>query len=63
MNLRVLAVALTLACLGTLGISSAPAQAACANPVACENQLPGDPPSDWQVTGAGDPRFRASPRR
>ncbi len=26
----------------------------CANPVACENQLPGDPPSDWQVTGAGD---------
>ena len=54
MNLRVLAVALTLACLGTLGISSAPAQAACANPVACENQLPGDPASDWQVTGAGD---------
>ena len=30
------------------------AAAACANPVACENQLPGDPPSDWEVTGAGD---------
>ncbi len=24
------------------------------NPVACENTLPGDPPSDWQVTGTGD---------
>ncbi len=32
-----------------------PAFAACtSNPVACENQLPGDPPSDWQVSGAGD---------
>jgi Domain of unknown function (DUF4082)/Fibronectin type III domain len=28
--------------------------ASCANPVACENQLPGDPPSDWQVSGVGD---------
>ena len=26
----------------------------CPNPVACENALPGDPPSDWQVTGVGD---------
>jgi hypothetical protein len=24
------------------------------NPVACENTLPGDPPSDWQVNGVGD---------
>src|SRR6185312_10339896 len=24
------------------------------NPVACENTLPGDPPSDWQVSGVGD---------
>jgi Domain of unknown function (DUF4082)/Fibronectin type III domain/Bacterial Ig domain len=24
------------------------------NPVACENTLPGDPASDWQVNGAGD---------
>jgi hypothetical protein len=23
--------------------------------IACENTLPGDPPSDWQVNGAGDP--------
>ena len=22
--------------------------------IACENTLPGDPPSDWQVSGAGD---------
>src|SRR5258708_13323344 len=28
----------------------APAQAACANPVACENQLPGTPQSTWDVT-------------
>jgi hypothetical protein len=40
--------------------ASGPASAAdpCAppvvNPVACENTLPGDPPSDWQETGAGD---------
>ena len=27
-----------------------PAQAACANPVACENQLPGTPQSVWDVT-------------
>lgn len=30
------------------------ARTACANPVACENALPGDPPSDWQVSGIGD---------
>src|SRR5215472_12446006 len=26
-----------------------PAQAACANPIACENQLPGTPQSVWDV--------------
>lgn len=30
------------------------AAAACANPVACENALAGDSPSDWEVNGAGD---------
>src|SRR5450631_3538108 len=37
-------------------IRAAPAAAACSTPVtiACENTLPGDPPSDWQVAGAGD---------
>src|SRR4029077_12218368 len=25
------------------------------NVIACENTLPGDPPNDWQVNGAGDP--------
>jgi hypothetical protein len=34
------------------------APATCANPVACENQLPGDPPSDWQVQGVGDPSIQ-----
>src|SRR3954452_8424836 len=28
--------------------------AACANPVACENALPGSAPSSWQVNGNGD---------
>ena len=35
-------------------VAAPPALAACANPVACENALPGDPPSDWQVNGIGD---------
>ena len=26
--------------------------------IACENTLPGDPPSDWQVKGAGDPTIQ-----
>ncbi len=26
--------------------------------IACENSLPGDPPSDWQVSGAGDPTIQ-----
>ena len=28
------------------------------NPVACENTLPGDPQSDWEVNGAGDPSIQ-----
>ena len=24
------------------------------NPISCENQLPGNPPSDWDISGAGD---------
>jgi hypothetical protein len=51
--------------LGTLAAAAAPAGAATtfcatnvANPVQCENTLPGDPPSDWQTTGAGDPSIQ-----
>ena len=40
--------------LGLAGTAPSPALASCANPVACENALPGDPPSDWQVNGVGD---------
>src|SRR5690242_14677190 len=45
-------------------VSARPAAAAspCGPPVtsviACENTLPGDPPSDWQVSGAGDPTIQ-----
>ena len=46
-----------------LSVASArPAAAPCGPPVtsviACENTLPGDPPSDWQVSGAGDPAIQ-----
>jgi hypothetical protein len=47
-----------------LGAAAAPAGATtfCAtnvpNPVQCENTLPGDPPSNWQTTGAGDPSIQ-----
>src|SRR5512138_1474390 len=47
-----LALALLLSVLSV--VSARPAAAACANTIACENQQPGDPPSDWQVNGIGD---------
>jgi Domain of unknown function (DUF4082)/Fibronectin type III domain/Bacterial Ig domain len=28
------------------------------NPITCENALPGDPPSDWQLNGIGDPSIQ-----
>jgi hypothetical protein len=35
------------------------ALAACtSNPIVCENQLPGDPQSDWMINGAGDPSIQ-----
>jgi N,N-dimethylformamidase beta subunit-like, C-terminal/Domain of unknown function (DUF4082)/Bacterial Ig-like domain/Calx-beta domain/Bacterial Ig domain/Purple acid Phosphatase, N-terminal domain len=34
------------------------AQAGCANAIACENQLPGAPASEWDVSGAGDPAIQ-----
>ena len=51
-----LAIVVVLAAWASFG--AARAAAACANPVACENQQPGDPPSDWQVAGAGDPTIQ-----
>ena len=60
--IRRLVISLILAViLGLLSLNNAPAARAagpCGPPVtsviACENTLPGDPPSDWQVSGAGD---------
>src|SRR5215471_15780040 len=44
--------------LSLVGAKPAAAAGPCGPPVvsviACENTLPGDPPSDWQVAGAGD---------
>src|SRR5690349_18722205 len=48
-----LPIALALA-VAVLAVFPAAGLAACANPVACENALPGSAPSAWQVTGAGD---------
>ena len=48
--------------LATLALASpAMAETECAsapNPVVCENALPGDPPSNWQVQGVGDPTIQ-----
>ena len=41
-----------LSLLSVVGARSA--AAACANAIVCENQLPGDPSSDWFVNGIGD---------
>ncbi|MEZ4867702.1 MAG: DUF4082 domain-containing protein [Caldilineaceae bacterium] len=30
------------------------AQSPCANPIACENAIPGNPASEWDISGAGD---------
>ena len=52
-----------LAALAGLWVLAAPAMgepecASTPNPVACENPLPGDPASDWQVQGVGDPTIQ-----
>jgi hypothetical protein len=51
-RLRRLAAPAVLVLAGALLVLSptAPARAACANPIVCENQLPGTPQSTWDVT-------------
>src|SRR6516225_7797183 len=53
-----LTVSLLLVLLSVAYARPAAAAGPCGPPVtsviACENTLPGDPPSDWQVSGAGD---------
>ncbi|WP_153504840.1 N,N-dimethylformamidase beta subunit family domain-containing protein [Cumulibacter manganitolerans] len=47
----------TVAVPGTFGAQPAAAAGVCdpgGSVIACENSLPGDPPSDWQVSGSGD---------
>jgi hypothetical protein len=44
---------------GGLVATQVPATAACSgNRIACENQLPGTPASEWDVDGAGDPTIQ-----
>ena len=58
----VLVFAVVVGLLSLAGVKSAAAAGPCGPPVlsviACENTLPGDPPSDWQVNGAGDPAIQ-----
>ena len=51
-RLRYLAAPAAFVLAGALLVLSpaAPAQAACANPIVCENQLPGTPQSTWDVS-------------
>src|SRR2546421_12005540 len=53
-----LVLAVLLSLFSLVGMRPAAAAGPCGAPVvsviACENSLPGDPPSDWQVSGAGD---------
>jgi hypothetical protein len=49
------------AVVAVLPTSSAMAETECAsapNPIVCENALPGDAPSNWQVEGVGDPTIQ-----
>src|SRR5437773_2046230 len=53
-----LALAVLLSMFSLVGMRAAAAAGPCGPPVvsviACENSVPGDPASDWQVRGAGD---------
>ena len=55
-----LAVLVSLALLVSMGPAAAasPCGPPVVNAMACENSLPGDPPSDWRVSGAGDPAIQ-----
>jgi Domain of unknown function (DUF4082)/Fibronectin type III domain/Bacterial Ig domain len=62
---RVLKALLALAVLGAIAVPSATALtetedncASAANPIVCENALPGDPASNWEVEGVGDPTIQ-----
>ena len=47
---------------GLLGVAlstvSDPRAQSCANAIACENLLPGNPQSEWDISGAGDPTIQ-----
>jgi hypothetical protein len=37
---------------------AARAQSSCSNPIVCENALSGNPASEWDISGAGDPSIQ-----
>ena len=38
--------------------SPGPCDAPIVNPIVCENSKPGNPPSEWDISGAGDPSIQ-----
>lgn len=44
--------------LGPLALAQAPCDPVQGNPTACENSLPGNDPSQWEVSGSGDPTIQ-----
>ncbi|HLM86579.1 MAG TPA: N,N-dimethylformamidase beta subunit family domain-containing protein, partial [Solirubrobacteraceae bacterium] len=50
----VLPTAFALTAASTSAAETEPNCSTAPNPIVCENALPGDPPSDWQITGVGD---------
>lgn len=59
--LRHVAVILGLALVWSAALPAPPLNvfaASCANAIACENQLPGAAPTDWQINGDGDPSIQ-----
>ena len=49
---------LVLAMLAGPGLTQVSSQIPCPNPVACENGLPGNSPSEWDIVGVGDPSIQ-----
>src|SRR5207247_6196367 len=45
-------------CVALITGSNPHAQGCGSNPIVCENTLPGNPSSEWDVTGAGDPTIQ-----
>ena len=53
-----LAIAAALVLGGSATADPGPCEPPVGNPILCENSLPGTPPSEWDIVGAGDPTIQ-----